>query len=320
MTIVTASNIKITCNQAGADGIFDGPGDDVYMQWGTGSGGGEGFFRKVNRLPGTDLDALGGMFATETAKLSGTSTLIGDNFDPDLPLFGIGGESRISFSLRDRDNTLFDKTDDLLLQTTYVATGKEPLVGAGSLYFVKTSEENGSKYKLEYNINKFSFTGKVATNKGGVMDGRNTDGTMVGLGGKDTINGNNGDDLILGGGNSDSMNGGKGDDVIFSGAGKDRSTGGSGKDTFIVARNSGFDTIQDFRVGQDHIGLADDLTFQDLSFSRWGRGTLVKAGNEKVAWLDGVNPNQLSASSFVQSDLAGINSLVSANLATIRNS
>jgi hypothetical protein len=87
-----------------------------------------------------------------------------------------------------------------------------------------------------------------------------------------------------------------------------------------VARNSGFDTITDFRVGQDHIGLADGLAFQDLSFSKWERGTLVKAGNEKVVWLDGVNPNQLSASSFVQSDLAEINSLVNANLSTIKAS
>jgi Ca2+-binding RTX toxin-like protein len=207
-----------------------------------------------------------------------------------------------------------------VLKTSYTATGKEPLVGAGSFFFVNFSNMNGSQYKLEYNINRFSTSGKVASAKGGAMDGRNTDGTMVGLGGKDIINGNNGDDLILGGGNSDSLNGGNGDDVIFGGKGSDRLSGNAGKDTFILARNSGLDTIQDFRVGQDHIGLADTLTFQDLSFVKGSGGTIVKAGNQQLALLDGINPNQLSASSFVQSDLTSINGLVSANLATIQAS
>jgi hypothetical protein len=307
--IVHASNVKVTCIKAGADGFFEGPGDDLYARISSGPTGESG--HNIIKSNG-QLAIEAGMFTGETGKVSTAG------------IFPFEGTPTITFELRDFDNRILqahqDSFDTTVLKTSYTATGKEPLIGAGADYYVNISEMNGSKYKLEYNINRVLTIGKVASAKGGLMDGRDTGGTMVGLGGKDIINGNNGDDLIVGGGNSDHLNGGNGDDVIFGGKGLDRSTGGNGNDTFVIARGSGFDTIQDFRVGKDHLGLTDNLTFQDLSFSKWGRGTLVKAGNEKIAWMDGVNPNQLSASSFVQSDLAGINSFVSANLTTIRNS
>jgi Ca2+-binding RTX toxin-like protein len=313
--VVQASNIKVTAIQAGADNIFEGPGDDTYIRIGGDLDGSHDY----SIIKSNGQNAINGMFTGETGKVSPITVLGGQVVNHPLT-----GRPTVTFELRDFDNrpfqTHFDFFDTPLLRTSYTGTGKEPLVGTVPDYWVNISEMNGSKYKLEYNINRFSTSGKVASAKGGVMDGRNTDGTMVGLGGKDTINGNNGDDVIFGGGNTDNLNGGDGDDVIFGGAGKDRSTGGNGSDTFVIAHNSGFDTITDFRVGKDHIGLADGLAFQDLSFSAWQRGTLVKAGNEKLAWLDGVKPNQLSASSFVQSDLAGINSLVNANLATIKAS
>ncbi|HEY9629308.1 MAG TPA: hypothetical protein V6C84_18555 [Coleofasciculaceae cyanobacterium] len=307
--VVRASNVKVTAIKAGADNFFEGPGDDLYARITSGVFGEHNHnITKSNGQNAIDV----GMFTGETGKVSTAS------------IFPFEGTPTITFELRDFDNRPFqshqDNFDTTVLKTSYTGTGNEPVVGAGSFFFVNFSNMNGSQYKLEYNINKFSTSGKVASAKGGAMDGRNTDGTMVGLGGKDIINGNNGDDLILGGGNSDSLNGGNGDDVIFGGKGIDRLSGNAGKDTFILARNSGLDTIQDFRVGQDHIGLADNLTFQDLSFVKGSGGTIVKAGNQQLALLDGINPNQLSASSSVQSDLTSINSLVSANLATIKAS
>lgn len=307
--IVHASNVKVTCIKAGADNFFEGPGDDLYARISSGPTGEDN--HNIIKSNGQNPLVVG-MFTGET----GTVSTAG--------IFPFEGTPTINFELRDFDDRPFqahqDSFDTTVLKTSYTATGKEPLIGAGSLYFVNFSDMNGSKYKLEYNINRVLTIGKVASAKGGLMDGKNTSGTMVGLGGKDTINGNNGDDLILGGGNSDTLKGGNGDDVIFGGKGLDRSTGGKGKDTFILARNSGLDTITDFRVGQDHIGLADNLTFQDLSLVKGSGGTLIKAGNEQLALLDGIKPNKLSASSFVQSDLAGVNSFVSANLATIKNS
>lgn len=316
MFITVATNITITCNRAGADGFFDGPGDDIFMEWKTGSGKGENSLLKTKKLEG-NFFPINGMFDREIARTNFTSVKLGVNYDINA---GIGGEGDITFTLKDKDEQFFDSTDDLLLQTTYKTIGNEPLFGAGSFYFVNFSDLNGSKYKLEYNINKFSISGKVASVKGGVMNGRNTDGTMVGLGGQDTINGNNGDDLILGGGNNDLLDAGKGNDVIFGGKGIDRLRGGKGNDTLVMARGSGSDKIQDFLVGEDHLGLANGLTFQDLSFVKVSSGTLIKAGSEKLALLQGIDPNQLSASSFVQSDLATMNSLVSANLATIKAS
>lgn len=319
-TQLLIGNMKLTCVNAGADNIFTGIGDETYMR-------GKGFddLRGSNPLnPLSDGDFL------NVIKSNGKNALQEPMQSGDTARVRFGGSASydvgggVNFKIFDQDPTsIFEGglfPDDFIGSTSYTATGSEPVIGQTPLHFTRSISGNGSSYKFQFDVVRFSTSGKVASEKGGLMDGRNTAGTMVGLSGKDIINGNNGDDLILGGGNSDHLNGGNGDDVIFGGKGLDRSTGGNGNDTFVIARGSGFDTIQDFRVGKDHLGLADNLTFQDLSFSKWGRGTLVKAGNEKIAWMDGVNPNQLSASSFVQSDLAGINSLVSANLTTIRNS
>ena len=312
MTILQASNMKFTCIKAGADNTT---ADDPYLKIGN-----------------SIYAALPVFHPSGATGFSGITNAVGTgdsgSFLGKAPHFSDAvGNGKLAFQLFDEDSfgadgfaSIFEGGDDFIGSTSYTATGNEPLVGHGSLHFVNFMNGGGSSYKFEYDIARFSTSGKVSSAKGGVMDGRNTDGTMVGLGGKDIINGNNGDDLILGGGNSDTLNGGKGDDVIFGGKGIDRLSGNAGKDTFILTHNSGLDTIQDFRVGQDHIGLAGNLTFQDLSFVKGSGGTIVKAGNQQLALLDGINPNQLSASSFVQSDLASINSLVSANLATIKAS
>lgn len=71
--------------------------------------------------------------------------------------------------------------DDPVSQTSYVATGNEPLLGNGVFHFVNIGSGRGSTYRLEYDINKLpgSTTGKVASAKGGVLQGSNKDGTLV---------------------------------------------------------------------------------------------------------------------------------------------
>jgi Ca2+-binding RTX toxin-like protein len=118
--------------------------------------------------------------------------------------------------------------------------------------------------------------GKVAAIEGGLMNGRNTAGTLVGLKGQDIINANNGDDIVLGGDNDDILRGGNGNDIIFGGKGDDTLTGGSDNDLFVIApRNkNGFDTITDLRIDRDRIGLGGGLTYEDLNFIQQAKATI----------------------------------------------
>jgi S-layer protein len=75
-----------------------------------------------------------------------------------------------------------------------------------------------------------------------------------------TLSGNDGDDLLIGGAVADTISGGAGDDVIFGDAGADTLTGNAGADIFAVttatdSNGVNSDTISDFTVGEDQIGL-----------------------------------------------------------------
>src|SRR2546421_577626 len=71
----------------------------------------------------------------------------------------------------------------------------------------------------------------------------------------DVLVGNSGNNQLSGNGGNDQLLGGIGDDILIGGAGNDQLTGDSdgitGHDTFVVAKNSGVDTIVDFQAGID---------------------------------------------------------------------
>ncbi|NER84510.1 MAG: hypothetical protein F6K42_34315, partial [Leptolyngbya sp. SIO1D8] len=137
----------------------------------------------------------------------------------------------------------------------------------------------------------------------------NSRNSQVGIGGDDIIYGGRGSDRIGGkGGNdvlfgedgNDQLWGDDGDDILRGGLGNDALTGddasgGQGSDTFVLAVGEGTDTIVDFQVGVDVIGLADGLTLGDLSFS----GNSIFVSDEALAVLEGVNTSTLGAESFV---------------------
>ncbi|MEG4634883.1 calcium-binding protein, partial [Microcoleus sp. AR_TQ3_B6] len=90
--------------------------------------------------------------------------------------------------------------------------------------------------------------------------------------------------------------GGNGADTLMGGLGSDTLTGGNGKDIFVFASGEGIDTITDFSLGTDKIGLSGGLTFGNLSFS----GNEILIGSDVLAVLTGVNTNTLTASNFVE--------------------
>ena len=98
---------------------------------------------------------------------------------------------------------------------------------------------------------------------------------------------------------NDVLNGGRGDDFLYGGGGDDVMTGGQGHDRFVIEWLSDRDTITDFS-NQDTIvfNLPGVRDFSDLTFANVGNDTLVTWGGWESLLLQGIKPNQLSASDF----------------------
>jgi 2',3'-cyclic-nucleotide 2'-phosphodiesterase (5'-nucleotidase family) len=114
---------------------------------------------------------------------------------------------------------------------------------------------------------------------------------IYGGAGNDRIGGKAGNDILLGGAGNDQLWGDDGDDLLWGGLGDDILTGddfsgGQGSDTFVLALGEGTDTVVDFEVGIDVIGLAWGLGVGDLSVSQSGADTLVTAGDATLKLLN----------------------------------
>lgn len=88
--------------------------------------------------------------------------------------------------------------------------------------------------------------------------------TLRGDKGHDTLLGGNGRDLLKGGQGNDSLLGNNGSDRINGKSGDDHLVGGAGGDIFIFNANGGYDTVDDFQVGKDHLKMSDYGTLTDL--------------------------------------------------------
>jgi Ca2+-binding RTX toxin-like protein len=144
----------------------------------------------------------------------------------------------------------------------------------------------------------------VSVAVGGTQIGTSGNDILTGTAGNDSIDGGNGNDILFGYAGNDTLIGGNGTDLLLGSAGDDLLDGGNGSDTlrgglgediFVFAAGEGIDTITDFSLGTDKIGLTGGLTFGDLSF--WGNE--IRIGSDVLAVLTGVNTNTLTASNFV---------------------
>ncbi|MEA5462615.1 phytase [Leptothoe sp. PORK10 BA2] len=129
------------------------------------------------------------------------------------------------------------------------------------------------------------------------------DDLIYGGGGNDRIGGKSGNDRLFGDGGDDQIWGDAGDDLLRGGLGNDTLTGdnnsgGSGIDTFVLAIGEGTDTIVDFEVGVDLIGLANGLSLGQLTQIVQGSDLLLATANETLALVRGVTT--LAMESFVQ--------------------
>jgi glycerophosphoryl diester phosphodiesterase len=62
----------------------------------------------------------------------------------------------------------------------------------------------------------------------------------------------------------------------------------------VLALGEGTDTIVDFEVGVDFIGLADGLSFGSLSLTQNNGGVSISAGNESLANVDNITVGALN--------------------------
>ena len=108
---------------------------------------------------------------------------------------------------------------------------------------------------------------------------------IVGSEGDDILNGTNGNDNISGLGGDDLLTGGIGDDTLI---------GGGDRDIFVLEPEGGTDTITDFEVGFDGIGLSGGLTLDQLSFD----GNNIIHEDETLAIITGIDATILTAADF----------------------
>ncbi|MBE9076005.1 esterase-like activity of phytase family protein [Romeria aff. gracilis LEGE 07310] len=122
-----------------------------------------------------------------------------------------------------------------------------------------------------------------------IIRGGDGNDRIGGKGGNDMLFGDAGDDLIWGDDGDDLLRGGLGNDTLTG----DDFSGGQGSDTFVLAAGEGTDTIVDFEIGIDLIGLADGLSFGQLTLT----GSEISFNDEVLALLN-VSTADLSAADF----------------------
>jgi Ca2+-binding RTX toxin-like protein len=169
---------------------------------------------------------------------------------------------------------------------------------AGMVNLISTASSSSSLFSLS----GIQST-RVGTNQNETLQGTAVNGLLNGGGGRDRIFTEAGDDLAMGGAGNDYLDGGADDDLLYGGKGIDTLQGGEGRDVFVIAPKEGPDLVKDFRQGEDFIGLAKGLQFEDLRLVQRGSSTEIKVGRDRLATLQGVNANQLSLNDFMQVDL-----------------
>jgi hypothetical protein len=184
----------------------------------------------------------------------------------DLLVGGAGNDTYIVDSINDQITELFGEGTDTVKSSVTWALGN--------------------------NLENLTLTGNIALNGMGNI----FNNTLIGNSGNNTLEGGAGNDTLLGGLGNDILRGGNGNDIL---------TGGRGSDTFVLALSEGTDTITDFNRSADKIGLANGLSFGQLTIQQ-GVGSNVKntlisssSNHELLAILSGVQAITINGSLFV---------------------
>ena len=154
------------------------------------------------------------------------------------------------------------------------ATGWQVVISGGKAVSV-THGLGGSGYTADtYATGDWGAVG-VNIDLHGQSDGF----TVIGYSGNDTITGSSGNDNLMGGDGNDVLTGSGGNDTFVGGAGADTINAGSGADTIYLlgtentaGASSGYDTINNFVSGTDHIDYDASITVTG-SYPSYGQTT-----------------------------------------------
>ncbi len=128
--------------------------------------------------------------------------------------------------------------------------------------------------------------------------------TIVSQDGNDTIYAGAGRDFISAGGGDDTIFAGDGDNWIAAGTGNNIVYSGSGQNLFILKTGDGFDTIKNFKVGKDKLGLTDGLQPDRLTISQvnsngfFGTQIGIAGSSDVLARIEWTQANQFTPNSF----------------------
>ncbi|MBW4441331.1 MAG: choice-of-anchor I family protein [Plectolyngbya sp. WJT66-NPBG17] len=224
---------------------------------------------------------------------------VGADFNaPNLQLNQIGTDLEISFTTSNSPKVILKDLSLENFDNLQRRTGAS--IDIGNILF------NGQRsISDDFDVFDADMVRRTVFNRNTVTFLNQLDNVVDGFNGSnDIINSLDGNDTLYGLSGDDTLRGGNGDDTLFGGLGNDRLVGGAGRDTFVLRRRDGADVIEDFEVGVDRVGLASNLTFDQLSIIQGSGGaannTLISLtrSNEVLTTLIGVQANRLTQSSF----------------------
>ncbi|MEB3212177.1 MAG: S8 family serine peptidase [Leptolyngbyaceae bacterium] len=132
-----------------------------------------------------------------------------------------------------------------------------------------------------------------------VLNGNRGNDTLSGGNGRDRLLGKGGNDHLVGDRGNDHLTGGGGRDLLWGKGGGDRLSGQGGGDRFVLEQAPGVDIITDYQDGRDQFVLADELTFEELTFRSRGSHTLVRVGRSTLARINDLRPEQLTVDDVI---------------------
>ncbi|WNH43153.1 MULTISPECIES: putative Ig domain-containing protein [Xanthomonas] len=107
--------------------------------------------------------------------------------------------------------------------------------------------------------------------------------SLYGQEGDDVLDGEDGNDVLFGGAGNDTLSGGGGDDVLIGEAGDDVMAGGGGNNSYFFDRGFGHDVIRLTAGAKDQIVFREDITSDELIFTRNGDDLTVRMADDTDA-------------------------------------
>jgi hypothetical protein len=185
--------------------------------------------------------------------------------------------------------------------------------GLAALGDIKWNADNGPIDYIQFSVQAIpaNLLGNVEAQQSGMTIAPNAAAeSLFGDRLNDVMNGGAGNDKLYGNGGNDIMLGGLGNDEIYGASTNEWFDGGAGSDTFylnggndiVVLRrgDDGSDIIHGFETGKTKFGLANGLTFGDLSIRQADGFASIQVGDRQLAWVNWANAIGLNqASNFI---------------------